>query len=196
MRPDLPLVVILGLATFSPGSAEAALSGLNGSTVTYTGVVAFADLDAPDQVRGPLSAVVGPGIEFGLGDQSIPGGAFVGANYDISASRVEIEFTPALGSGVFFSAVFNGPVLGFTGAPDILGVTLDASFTTLALAAADITFLPNRIWINVEGLAFRPGDRIGLDLTITPIPAALPLLATALGAGGMLAYRRRTASAP
>jgi len=57
-----------------------------------------------------------------------------------------------------------------------------------------ITISGNTLEIDFHGLTFQPGSQLVLDfgpVSQTPLPAALPLFASGLGALGLLGWRRK-----
>ena len=111
---------------------------------------------------------------------------------DVSASQITYFTNENTGYG---SAAFNGFQLSFSGAPPITNVVLDGAST---LVPVGITFDANNVFLNFEGLSVSSTQFSTVDVTFgseTPLPAALPLFASGLGAFGLLGSRRRKKSA-
>ncbi len=93
---------------------------------------------------------------------------------------------------------FDGFEFVFSAGVDISGVTAsgDADFQPIS---GGLNFTPTIITVNLAGDAPQIGDQLILDLTFpttaTPLPAALPLFATGLGALGLLGWRRKRKNA-
>ena len=68
------------------------------------------------------------------------------------------QFVPADFNGIVFSDVADT-------LPAITGVVLNPSETSSRLASSEIAFTENTISVNFEGLSYRPGDTVKLDVT-------------------------------
>lgn len=86
----------------------------------------------------------------------------------------------------------NGNLLNFVGAPDIHGVSLDASSNLAGFGANRITFDNDSIAVNWAGLTFDGDTRVVLNVDAgnLPEPGSYALVAVAL-AGLGLARRRK-----
>lgn len=169
------------------GTGDARAATLVGSGVELT-LLGYNDKATPIFDIGPTPATVGVGIEYSIPATPVPIGVLITSDVDIGARRLTVDYT-TLRSGVFFDYLFNGFVFRFTGGPRITGVTLDAAFTNMGVAEGDVTFGARTIRLNLAGVAFDPSSRLGIDIALTPIPTALPLLAAALGTLGWAAGR-------
>ena len=89
---------------------------------------------------------------------------------------------------------FDGFEFVFSAGVNISGVTASGAADFQPISAG-LTFTPTIITVNLAGDAPQIGDQLILDLTFpttaTPLPAALPLFASGLGALGLLGWRRK-----
>ena len=91
---------------------------------------------------------------------------------------------------------FSGYVFTFTGAPNITNVVVDPGSSS-DFHPVDLTWTMASITVDVAGNDLAAvGDQLILDVTTggsatTPLPAALPLFATGLGALGLFGWRRK-----
>lgn len=81
----------------------------------------------------------------------------------------------------------NGFAVSFAGAPQITGVTVDASTNMVGFDQSKITFNNGAIAVNWVGLQFTPSTRVVLNVTTVPAPGAVALL----GLAGLARRRRR-----
>ena len=130
------------------------------------------NLQTPSSV--PVTAVIGDGVEFGS-PTPLPGN-------DLAGSFIDITGVPGGGATIryqindlndtsFATGAFNGIVLTDISdeIPPIENVTIEQSENTLGLASNDITFSENTIEMNVEGLAFEPGDGFLLNVEFADV---------------------------
>jgi hypothetical protein len=123
---------------------------------------------------------------------------------NFNPNSVTLTMVPAPLTDVFYSGdPFNGPV--FT----VLSGNSFGSVTGLVVNNPDCVpcnpitaFVSgNSLFINWEGAGGKVGDTITVDfsgggpVSATPLPAALPLFATGLGALGLLGWRRKRKAA-
>ena len=93
---------------------------------------------------------------------------------------------------------FNGfTISGPSGVSPIVAAFLDANSTVTGLTDSAISHLTNSVTVNLAGDVFSPGSVGLIDLRVaeTPLPATLPLLASGLGALGLVAHRRKRKAA-
>jgi hypothetical protein len=138
-----------------------------------------------------VQAVVGAGIEFSNGQF----GAFHGPSFDFDSTTITITTASVGHSGGTFNGYSFFDV--FASIDPITGVTVQSDNTGLFSGdPSRITFDPNTIFVNFQGLSFNSDAVIVLAAsfgpsTTTPLPAALPLFTTGLGALGLLGWRRK-----
>ncbi|MAC32594.1 MAG: hypothetical protein CME38_03180 [Haliea sp.] len=143
----------------------------------------------------PVSAIVGPGIEFNdfpSGDQR--------TDVDISANNILITYIS--GPSSWTSADFNGAVFSDPDGtiPAITGVSINPATTMVGLDASRVSFDADSVSINWNGLNFDVDTIVSLDVqfgaTATPAPVpTLPLgllflLAAGLGLAGTRHLKR------
>jgi hypothetical protein len=120
---------------------------------------------------------------------------------NFGANSLTLTMAPAPLTDVFYSGdPFNGPV--FT----VLSGNSFGSVTGLVVNNPDCVpcnpitayVSGNSLFINWQGAGGKVGDTITVDFSVgapvvatTPLPAALPLLATGLGVMGLLGWRRK-----
>lgn len=165
--PARTATATLALLAIAPPAGADSLIGRTAafSTLAY---------DVPDQPRyqGQIhTATISDAVEFGLQPEGVQNGLdVVPVLVDISARRIEIDFSPSP-PGFLVDAVFNGYVLSF--APDCLvfgEAHVDTGFTTLPVRDADLTLEGRTLYLNVEGLFYDRTSRIGIDLDVTDCP--------------------------
>ena len=141
----------------------------------------------------PSTFTVGAGVETTF---NVEGGrAFVSVDFD--ASSLVMAITTAESGLSWLSAAQNGPaftVLSGNAFPSI------ASATTSNGGSIAAYLLSGELFVNLGGWAFASGDTATVTFasidTVTPLPAALPLFGSILGAGGLIGWmrKRRTAN--
>lgn len=93
---------------------------------------------------------------------------------------------------------FNGfTISGPSGVSPILAAFVDASSNVTGLTDSVISYLIDSVTVNLAGDGFSPGSvgLIDVRFAATPLPATLPLLASGLGALGLVAHRRKRKAA-
>ena len=115
--------------------------------------------------------IVGDGVEFSLASfDSDPTTSGFSGGYSINITETSIIYeaveTP-VDNPRYNDADFNGFL--FTDIsntlPTITNVTIDSSTTTFDVDISDINFTEDTIAINLEGIAFTPGEIVKLDVT-------------------------------
>ena len=102
--------------------------------------------------------------------------------FDFSADKLVVSFTQNVGlvAGSFVGPIFT--VLAGNPFPAIVSVT--------GMPASDAIETGDKLELNWQSLTFNNGDQVvvnfAADTLATPLPAALPLFATCLGALGLL----------
>ena len=167
-RPDL---FCLLLALSAPaGLADAVPEGLEGRSVTFN-ILTYDHPELPlfDGKRHP--AIVGDGVEFGLGPEGAQNGIdVVPVQIDVSARRIEFSYAATLPGG-FMAAEFNGYVLRFpTECVLLTGAALVPEGTTLGLKPEDLRVEPQALYLNVAGLTFDREDRITVAVDVMDCP--------------------------
>lgn len=173
-------VLAAGLVATAPAFA----GPIVGSTVNYQYYVPTASSPYFGAPNG--NYVVGPGVEIA---QMLFG---LGAAIDISATQVVIDFDVTTQFG---SAPFNGFALtdAFGTIDALNGVSIDGSTVLAGFDASRVSFTPDGLWVNWQGLNVDPSSRVVLNLDFgggdAPEPSAPALVALALAAGAWV--RRR-----
>lgn len=176
-----PATTTLAALALSLAPALAAAQGLYGSAVE--GSLLFPTAD--DVAAGPLSATVGPAVEF-------PAEAFVPArNFAIDIAEAQLVYLAgeATSYGV---ADYNGFRFVFSGAPDIVAVSLHASST---FAPVSFSWTANSLSFDLSGLSVSVDDQIVFSVSTVPELPTAGLLVAGIGALGTVAARRRRRAA-
>jgi len=172
--------VVVLLALLIAGTAHASFQG-----TTIQATIYFPDLSSPwyEEV-----AVVGPGAEF----TNFPAPDPV-TNIDISSANILITYFRAAS---WSADPFNGPVFeAQTPIPPITGVFINPATNMVGLDVSRISFTPNSVSINWNGLSFDASTIVSLDVMFSePIPtlgeSALVTLIVSIGALGVFILRR------
>jgi hypothetical protein len=97
----------------------------------------------------------------------------------ISVGDTQIVITNVLSDTPFCSAtlpctdVFNGFAFSFSSGVDITGVTTDSASDFRPIAGG-LTFGPTEIFVNVVGETPKPGGKLILDVSFTPVGPPVP----------------------
>ena len=154
-------LVCLALYSFTALSAVPAFSDntLFGSQVT--GTLYFPNLFTV--FSGPITATVGPAVEFPVNSLAFDGSLDVTANQIIWTATLSVTY----GSGAF-----NAFKLDFAGAPTITGVSLDAASTLTPVSFSAVG--RNEVLLNV---AFQFGNATECYMKLVTLnrPDACPL---------------------
>jgi hypothetical protein len=154
---------------------------LLGSTVTGT----LYNPDLQHILGGPTTAIVGASTP------TFPNGSIHGDTpFEINITADQIFYHP-LADVTYGSGPFNGFVFDFSGAPDILGVTLDGASTFTPTAFSSTS---DSVSLNLSGNTVNTTSMAILDVQLgasVPEPATLALLSTSLFGLGFLALLRR-----
>ena len=176
---------VLAAVTVSPTQVRAAT--LVGSTVT--GTLYYPDLSTVYVgSTGPQTVPVGAGVEFPA--ELLQGDTLF--TIDITANQ--LIYRPLANVTYGGGVDFNGFVFDFSGAPTILGVSVNAPGSNFN--PVSLSFTGNSVTFDLQNLTVFSSSVLVLDFTladtvVTPLPAALPLFATGLGALGLLGWRRK-----
>ncbi|MCW5611128.1 MAG: hypothetical protein KIS83_10670 [Rubrivivax sp.] len=161
--------------------ALAAAQGLYGSTVE--GSLLFPT--ASDVAAGPISATVGPDVEF-------PADAFLpGRNFATDIGEAQLVYLPGE-TTTYGAADYNGFRFVFSGAPDIVAVTLHAGST---FAPVSFEWTANSLSFDLSGLSVTASDRLEFTVSTVPELPTAGLLVAGLWALGAIGSRRRRAAA-
>ena len=161
------------LAALLVGSAAPALGATDftGSSVT----VSLLYPDISTTYAGPVSAVVGPGVEFGQG-------AFAPARGSLDIGANTLTYSANVG-GQYSQAGFNGFRVNFSQA--ISSVSFLGGKTPTGFS-----FSGNSVFLNVAGLNYGASDFTSLSITAVPEPTMWGLMVAGFGLVGMAARRR------
>ncbi len=152
---------------------------------------------------GPWTFGIGSGVEIGaIYPTSGPAGGY--GSIDISGNNILVDFysadrwTPANFNGWFISAPL-GNVEGLW--PSITGVTVNPATNMSGFSNSNISFGPQYITVNWQGLAFTPDTIVSLDISFengssVPEPATWAMLIAGFGIAGFALRRSNAFKAP
>lgn len=168
------------------GFASQAYAGLLGSSVTtqyYAYGGAYNGLGSPD------SFVANGNIQNQFEDFYTLIVADTMIEYDFLKDVTWSGSEVSLDSENLF--ITNGNLLSFTGAPAITEVTFNSSSTVVpGFSLADITFNSSKIAVDWQKITFHRGDRVILDVNVTPVPEPETYLMLLAGLGLIIFIRR------
>ena len=187
MKPTLRIAALAFCILSACGASRA--DGLTGSTVT--GTLNEGTLSDPFMtILGSKTAVVGSS------SPTFPAGSILGDSaFQIDITSDQIIYRP-LQNVTYNNDPFNGFEFTFTGAPTILGVTLDAASN---FTPTGFSFTGNSVTLNLSADTVNTSSVAILDLSLapsgpptgTPEPATWALMLISMGAIGAMARSRR-----
>lgn len=169
-------------------SAFGGTTGFDGSQVTITAYCCTAPISS-NAFTIPKTATVDLGVEFPSGSIITTTRDIITSNVDILTSMIVIDYTQTATS---LPGTFNGFGFDFSGAPSILGVSLNP-LSTFSAESIGLSFDNNSVFYTGAGLSFSPTSRVIIDVVLSPVPepSAGILLAVGLLVLTPLMHRRR-----
>lgn len=161
-------LMLAGVMFFSLNQTSNA--GLLGTELSLKIIFQSSPSSTVETIGSLTETVVEPEIEFpSVNDLDIAGDGFNLVDVSINAGGdfIEIDFSN-VSSGRFSSAFENTYVLKFENdaSVNITSAAIDSSVTTLGLAASDVRFVGNELFINVESLSFNSTTFVRIDLGV------------------------------
>jgi hypothetical protein len=208
--------LLAGTSLFATGARASTLLGA-GNTVQafyYNGVFAGPEGEIPvgGSTTDPTSLAAVVMYQQGAADGSLITVGAGGGTQIVITNLLTPDFPFCFGgsAGTACTDQINGFDFKFTG-ENILGVSVDAASAAAFLPVSGtfqgnthlglLLLSNNEIQVDVTGDAPSPNDQLILDVSFsiatseTPLPAALPLFASGLGALGLLGWRRKRKAA-
>ena len=181
--------------TFAACALAAAAAAPAFAAGDLTGTTVAIDWKFPNSTTtyATNSVVVGPGAEVSCAGGTAGSGLCVGfvdaATIDIGAHSLSLTIDS--GTVPWSSAGFNGyEFSGLSAGGPWTGYSLATTFA--GLDASRVTFTPDAVWVDMEGIAPSAGESFTISLTTAvPEPAGPALLLAGLGALVCIARRRR-----
>ena len=173
---------ILAATFLAAASAGASASGLEGDSFTYQ--YYYPSLSQPYGDGAAGNYVVGNGAEV-----TVLGG--IPGTVDVSANQITIDFGY---NAQWSTATFNGFMLSNFPTNSITSVTVDGATTNGSFSSSFISFTNDSISVNWQGMPFRAGQTIVLDIgTTAAVPEAgnLAMMVAGLALFVGIARRRR-----
>ena len=152
----------------------------------------------PSDLRGIGTATVGAGAEFvNIADPpfNFSGATYANSTADIGGNLITVSYPESERGFVAGTYPFNGLQFKIlTPGPAITGVAILPGTNAQGLTLSDLTFNSQTLDVNLSGIVL-PRDvngsiQLSVQFGLVPIPATLPLLASALGGLGLFARRR------
>jgi hypothetical protein len=178
------IMVVLWMVS---NSSYAISVGLEGKDVQFAVYCCSAPTE-PNRISDILNAVVGSEVEFSSIGTS--GASVIGADIDISNTRIEADYTvfSTSSNGTFNGWVFDfGPI---NTVPEIIGLSLDP-ITTFSSDVVDLTFDENTIRISLPGQPITPDSFIAVDVSFAPVPLPGAVLLFGSGLLGLMGIRKK-----
>ena len=168
------LVAAVAIATSVSGA-----STLQGANVTGALYCCVAPTEAY-RISSVENATVGNQIEFPINTFTFlsDGTSWDEGSIDVGTTTLRLDLFSA---GTTRPGTFNGFVFSFSGAPTIVGVSVNSSSS---LVPTSVSFSQDTILIHVDSLPYSVGDFFLLDVTLAAVPE-LPI--SVLLAAGVLA---------
>lgn len=166
-------------------------STLNGSTVTSAIYCCTAPIES-DRITNFRTVLVADNIEFPANSLVfLDGSTSDEVNIDIGVSTIDFD---VLTTARTDPGTFNGYIFTFTGAPEIIGVSVNpvsvnpgSNFGTLSLS-----FTTNALLVSFPDLPNNPETHLLLDVSLTAAPEPSSLLLIATGVALFSARLRRS----
>lgn len=185
-------VTLSGFTGFAGAAALSLLVAGTANAATLDGRSFTLDYLIPDMstvylsTNGPIAGTVtaGPGVDAAI---EVEGVTTISLDFD--GNMLKVLLNTILNGPEWNTAPFNGIRISFAGTPGF-----DAfSMTDNSFGPITPSFSGSTLFLNWPGAAYVDGSTATFEVSLAPIPlpAALPLLATALAGGAGFAKARR-----